>query len=183
MKKFLIVILAIFAIGITSCDSGIKPASKEELKGAISKLSAIYTVEAIAEVTIESTDDNSSFNFKSFFGNRTIIIPIRANLKAGFDLSKITDLKIEGNSVSVTLPEVLIEIESTKILHDKIISDVSGFRSDFSGQEEAEISQLGRKKIEDNLSKFGLKEPAQEQAKVILTGIIKKLGYTNVFFN
>jgi len=170
-------ILLLAALLVASC--GKSRVSESELKSEISRIPMIYTVEAVAQVNIEETDAETSL--LSFFGNRNIIVPIKANLKAGIDLSKLDDISIEGDKVYITLPDPVIEIESTKILHDQMITDVTGFRDDFKSSEEAKLAKVGREKIEANLSKFGLIEPAQDQAEQILTGIISKLGYTASF--
>lgn len=170
-------LLLLAALMTVGC--GKNRASENELRSEISRIPMIYTVEAVAQVNIEETDAETSL--LSFFGNRNIIVPVKANLKAGIDLSKLDDISIEGDKVYITLPDPVIEIESTKILHDQIIADVTGFRDEFKSGEEAKLAKIGREKIEANLSKYGLIEPAQEQAEQILTGIVGKLGYTACF--
>ena len=118
-------ILLLAALLVASC--GKSRVSESELKSEISRIPMIYTVEAVAQVNIEETDAETSL--LSFFGNRNIIVPIKANLKAGIDLSKLDDISIEGDKVYITLPDPVIEIESTKILHDQMITDVTGFRA------------------------------------------------------
>ena len=124
-------ILLLAALLVASC--GKSRVSESELKSEISRIPMIYTVEAVAQVNIEETDAETSL--LSFFGNRNIIVPIKANLKAGIDLSKLDDISIEGDKVYITLPDPVIEIESTKILHDQMITDVTGFRDDFKSSD------------------------------------------------
>ena len=178
MKRLKFMLWLMLPIMAASC--GKEQVSESELRSTICRLPMIYTVEAIAEVTVENSDDESSM--LTFFGNRNIVIPVKANVKAGINLPQLSDIRIEGDQVYITLPEPVIEIESSKIQHDQIISDVSGFRNTFKKGEEAKITKIGTDKIKANLNKLGLIEPAQEQAELILAEIVNKLGYT-VSFN
>ncbi|MCR4602238.1 MAG: DUF4230 domain-containing protein [Prevotella sp.] len=164
-------------VSVISC--GKKQGSESELRSKISRLPMIYTIEATAEVIVENTDDNASV--LSFLGNRNIIIPVRANIKAGINLPQVDDVTIEGDKVYFTLPDPIIEIGSTKILYDQIVDDVTGLRDKFTSREEAEISRVGRNKIKATLSKFDLIAPAQERAEIFLMGVANKLGYTACF--
>ncbi len=176
MKWIKIYICLLLLVSVVSC--GKRQGSESELRSEISRLPMIYTIEATAEVIVEDTDDASVL---SFLGNRNIIIPVRANIKVGINLPQVDDVTIEGDKVYFTLPDPIIEIESTKILYHQIINDVTGLRDKFTSGEEAEISRVGRNKIKANLSKFDLIAPAQERAELFLMGVANKLGYTACF--
>ena len=103
-------------------------------------------------------------------------------LKAGVDLSRIETVIIDrsDNSIHITLPPPVIEIESTAIDNSRIVTEVAPFRYDFSEDEIARIALKGRDRIKEALPQMDLVRPAQEEAARMLAGICEKLGYTNV---
>ena len=154
-----------------------KTVSKDELLQSINRTPMLYSIESVAQVSVVER----SSRLKEFFGQRTAIIPVEAKLKAGIELSKLTDIKVEGNKVFITLPDPVIEIESTKVLHDRIVTDVAPLRSSFSSDELTQIANKGRMEIEKNLYQYDLVEPAQEQAELIIAGIVREMGLIPVF--
>jgi len=163
---------------VSACSNSGKP-DKEQIRYAINQTPMIYTVEAVAQVYVESKDTKESV--KSYFGDRTVVVPVKANVKAGIDLSKIQDINVQGDVVHVTLPDPFIEIESTEIVYEDMAINVSGIRGGFKDEEITGIAALGKDKIVENLPYMDLIEPAQQQAEAILYGIGQKLGVKIVF--
>ena len=81
------------------CGCNSNRASEEQLRSEISRIPMLYTVEAEVEVLVEGHGENGTAEWKAMFGTRDIILPVRANVKAGIDLSKITQLEIDGDRV------------------------------------------------------------------------------------
>lgn len=158
-----------------------KKVSKDELLAQISRIPMLYTVEAEVEVLVEGHGSDGTAEWKSLFGKRDIIVPVRANLKAGIKLSDIRDVEVDGDRVYITLPDPVIEIESTEIPWEEVVSSVSGFRSEFSGEEKEFLTRKGRMKILEDLSQLDLVVPAQEHAEQILGNLIAGLGLQPVF--
>jgi hypothetical protein len=77
----------------------------------------------------------------------------------------------------------VIEIESTRILNEQIVTSVKGFRSDFSNDELAQIARKGTDAIRNDLGKYNLVVPAQEQAELVIAAIVSRMGYEAVFEN
>jgi len=167
-----IVIGIIFAIDFVVPKKEVNPI---EIIQNINKSPMLYTVEATAEILISKSGDEW---YK--LGNRHIIIPVTANLKAGIDLRAIKegDLQIDGNVVKLTLPDPIVEMESSKIIYDDIIEVKDGFfRDDFSPEEKSELAAQASDSIKRNLLRYDLIEPAQEQAKLFLRNMLNSLGY------
>lgn len=177
-KHIVILFAAIMlSFGITGCKKGASSQDRQtELVNEISTTPILYTVTASAQVIITETDDPNSW--KRIFGNRVILIPMQANIKAGVDISKITNIRFDGDIVHIVLPAPVIEIESTTILNESVASEVSPFRHNFSEQEKAILARQGRNKIIRALPNLDIVRPAQEHAKQVLTGMTKALGYT-----
>ena len=154
--------------------------NEEELLSEISRLPMLYTVEAEVEVLVEGHGKNGTAEWKTMFGSRDIIVPVRAYLKAGFDLSKMTDVEVKGDKVYVSLPDPVIEIESTEIPWEKVVTSVSGLRDKFSNREKEFLTRKGRVKILEDMGNLDLIQPAQEHAEQIVSNLIRGMGYKPV---
>lgn len=160
---------------LISCQSS--KVSEEELLQSINSTPMIYTVECVAQTSV--VERSSRFN--GLLGQRTAIIPVEANIKAGIDLSKLDNIRIADGKAYITLPQPTIEIESTKVLNDQVVTSVAPLRSNFTADELAELATKGRQAIESKLYEYDLINPAQEQAEAIVAGIVRKLGLEPVF--
>lgn len=174
MKKIALLVLACTLV--LSCGKG---KDEQAVREAIDATPMLYTAEATAKVFVESSDSPESI--RRYFGERVIIIPVEANVKAGINLHEIEDIKISGKTLYITLPEPIIEIESTRIDHSGITSSVTGIRDSFSEAEITSLSKAGREKIEEKLPELGLIEPAIIQAEQTIRGIASQLGLEVVF--
>lgn len=172
--------LIYLAICLLLLSCGNRPVSEEELLHSINTTPMLYTVQCVAQTTvIERTSQ-----VMSYFGQqRTAIIPVEANIKAGIDLSQLKNIRISGKTVYITLPDPVIEIESTRILNEQIVTSVKGFRSDFTNDELAQIARKGTDAIRNDLGKYNLVVPAQEQAELVIAAIVNRMGYEAVFEN
>ena len=172
--------LIYLAICLLLLSCGNRPISEEELLHSINTTPMLYTVQCVAQTTvIERTSQ-----VMSYFGQqRTAIIPVEANIKAGIDLSQLKNIRISGKTVYITLPDPVIEIESTRILNEQIVTSVKGFRSDFTNDELAQIARKGTDAIRNDLGKYNLVVPAQEQAELVIAAIVNRMGYEAVFEN
>ncbi len=170
----------IYLIGfllLLSCSS--RQVSEEELLHSINTTPMLYTVQCVAQTTVIER----SAPIKGLFGQRTAIIPVEANIKAGIDLSKLSKIRISGKKVYITLPDPVIEIESTRILNDEIVTSVAPLRFNFTHDELAQIARKGTDAIRSDLEKYNLVVPAQEQAEMVIASIVSRMGMEAVFEN
>ena len=155
--------------------------SEDELKNKINTIPMLYTVEAQVEVIVEGHGNDGSGEWKSLFGKRDIIVPVKANVKVGIDLSQLRDFEVSGSKVYITLPDPVIQLESSQIAWDDVIDHVSGLRDKFSNKEKEFLTQKGKMKIMGEIPQLDMIRPAQEHAEQILGNLISSLGYTPVF--
>ena len=167
----------VFCLLLMSC--GGRRLSEEELLHSINTTPMLYTVQCVAQTTVIERTSQAM----GVFGQRTAIIPVEANIKAGIDLSQLKNIRISDKKVYITLPDPVIEIESTRILNEQIVTSVKGFRSDFSNDELAQIARKGTDAIRNDLGKYNLVVPAQEQAELVIAAIVSRMGYEAVFEN
>ncbi len=183
-NKGTLIFLSLLIMLLSGCgSSGQEKAglpNEEELLSEISRLPMLYTVEAEVEVLVEGHGKNGTAEWKTMFGSRDIIVPVRAYLKAGIDLSKMTDVEVKGDKVYVSLPDPVIEIESTEIPWEKVVTSVSGLRDKFSNREKEFLTRKGRIKILEDMGNLDLIQPAQEHAEQIVSNLIRGMGYKPV---
>lgn len=176
MIKRLILIYIIVCLLPVSCSRQI---SEEELLRSINTTPMLYTVQCVAQTTVIERSSPAM----DLFGQRTAIIPVEATIKAGIDLSQLKNIRISGKKVYITLPDPVIEIESTRILNDEIVTSVAPLRFDFTNDELAQIARKGTDAIRNDLGKYNLVEPAQQQAELIIANIVSRMGLEVVFEN
>lgn len=173
-----IILLIFLTSAILSCG---KRFNEDQLRSEVTAIPMLYTVEAEVQVMVEGHGSNGASEWKALFGKRDIIIPVKANVKVGIDLSKLTDIDIQGDKVYITLPDPVIQLESTQVLWDEVVSDVSGMRDRFSGNEKEFLTKKGKEKIMAQLPDMDLVQPAQEHAEQVIGNLVAALGYKAVF--
>lgn len=158
-----------------SCSSGSRQEEAAEpvqdIIPALNDIPKLYLVEAKVDKVLLMNDQEWYT-----IGNRKCMIPVTAQIKAGIDLSKLRDVRVEGEDVYLTLPAPFIEIESSEIRHDEVQTSVGLLRSNFTQDEFSQFANRGRRSIEQALPGMGLVEQCQEQARTMLSLMIRKLG-------
>jgi len=135
------------------------------------------------EYTVRQIIRNSDESWK-FFGDRKVLFSVKATMKAGIDLDKMTDedIVIKGDRIKVTLPKP--EIVALNIKPDDIkleYSKVSSLRSDYTQKEYDEILTAGEKEIRsDEGLKNSIIADAETNAKEFFEVLLRGSGYTDV---
>lgn len=143
----------------------------QDIISALNDIPKLYLVEAKVDKVLLMNDQEWYT-----IGNRKCMIPVTAQVKAGIDLSNLKDVRMEGEDIYMTLPAPFIEIESSEIRHDEVQTSVGLLRSNFTQDEFSQFANRGRRSIEQALPGMGLVEQCQEQARTMLSLMIRKLG-------
>lgn len=143
----------------------------QDIISALNDIPKLYLVEAKVDKVLLMNDQEWYT-----IGNRKCMIPVTAQVKAGIDLSNLKDVRMEGKDIYLTLPAPFIEIESSEIRHDEVQTSVGLLRSNFTQDEFSQFANRGRRSIEQALPGMGLVEQCQEQARTMLSLMIRKLG-------
>ncbi|MCD7815432.1 MAG: DUF4230 domain-containing protein [Bacteroides sp.] len=143
----------------------------QDIISALNDIPKLYLVEAKVDKVLLMNDQEWYT-----IGNRKCMIPVTAQVKAGIDLSNLKDVRMEGEDIYLTLPAPFIEIESSEIRHDEVQTSVGLLRSNFTQDEFSQFANRGRRSIEQALPGMGLVERCQEQARTMLSLMIRKLG-------
>ena len=155
--------------------------SEDQLRNEISTVPMLYTVEATVDVLVEGHGRDGTGEWKAVFGKRDIILPIKANVKVGIDLSQITAIEIKGDKVYLQLPDPVVQIESTEIPWTEVVANVTGMSQEFTAREKEFLTRKGKEKIMEQIPDMDLIAPAQQHAELVLSNLISSMGYTPVF--
>ncbi|MBQ3631366.1 MAG: DUF4230 domain-containing protein [Prevotella sp.] len=137
----------------------------------------LYTMECVAQTIVA----HKGAEALKWVGDRDLIVPVKASIKVGYRLSDISDVNIEGQRVTLTLPAPVVEIQNPEVVYDEAITKVGFFRRKFSQEELSAITAEGVQQLEERLDSYQLIEPAQQQAQLIIAGMLRAKGYEVVF--
>lgn len=153
----------------------------------IQQASRLYTAEYRIHKIVTHTDKVSikaAFMKKDFSINlpatdRRVAIPMDATVKAYVDFTHFTahNVHIDGERITITLPNPRIVLTQTKINHKEVKQFVDLTRSRFTDEELTSYERQGRKQIIASLSQMPIIEDAQRSAARQLVPMLQSLGY------
>lgn len=187
MKKysFLAILLALL---VSAC---VKPKTPEE-KGAdvvlsVSKCSRLYTVQYNVHKVL-THQDFSSIEGNIFFekisipipGERKIAMPMDATVKAYVDFADFTadNVLIEGDKITITLPDPKIEMTSSKVDYANEKQFLSWNRSKFSEEEKEALLKIGRAKVLSGMKNTDVIERSRLGAYNALLPLVVAAGFS-----
>lgn len=169
---FLILALLFTTIG---CRNRSLP-SDNEIAESIVQLPKMYTVECVVDKLI-LIDENRSWTI----GDRKMLIPVEAVLKAGIDFGKIPKEQVivnkKNRSIKIYLPDADIHIESTSINYKEIKTYSGIFRSQFTRKEQEQYFKQGRDSIVLAIPNLGIISTARENALQLLYNLLEEIGF------
>lgn len=168
-------ICAIFLILAYMLQEDILPNRKTEteIRTTFDNTPMLYTLECEAQTIVTQKGAESW----SWLGDRDFIIPVKGYIKAGYDLRKIKKLKIEGDQLSLTMPDPEIELQNAEPLYNQAVSNVGFFRSEFTQKEESEIIKEGVELLKKRIEQLDLVPQAEEQCRAIMESLVRQMGY------
>jgi hypothetical protein len=175
-----ILCLCIFCTLTCGCNSKKIKQQKEQIL-QLREMSDLTTIEYIVTKVIRASD-NAWFKI----GSRKILMSCQASLRAGIDLSKITekDVSIHGKTIERELPHATllslnIKPEDLKTEYES----VAPLRSSFSSSERDALAAQGEKSIRNSVDSLGILQTAEVNANFILTGLLQKFGYEKIIIH
>ncbi len=117
------------------------------------------------------------------FGDRKILLSCKATVKAGVNLSTIkeSDIEVKGRKIIIQLPPPeIVSFEMDPDLVRTEMTDVNGFRSDFSQVDKSKVLQKGEESIRKDLKKLNILDEAEQNAKIFIIDFYKNLGFEQV---
>lgn len=175
MHKFLIIFTC---LSLLSCKED-KQLPEKELH-QIQELGTLSTTEYTFGKIVQLNDDKDWYRL----GDRKILISVKAKVKAGIDLTKMDEqdiVEVDEKTVKLILPAP--EIVSFDMNPNDIkteMTDINGFRFEFSQDEKVKILQLGEESIREEMMESNILSDAKKNARVFLSDFYKDLGYEKV---
>lgn len=173
--KFLPILLSIFLF--FSCNNKETAIKKRVLQ--IKDLSELGTVEYNISKVIRVSDDQTWYKF----GNRKILFSCEAILKAGVDLSKLTedDILIDNNEITINLPKaklIYLNMAPDKIKEE--YNEVAFTRFSFTNEEKDGFLVQGEKGILEALPSIGILEAAEANAIKLFESWLNQSNFKSV---
>ncbi len=180
MNKFLILLSCVV---LFSCKEKEEKLPEVEIHH-IQELGTLATTEYTFGKIVQLNDDKDWYRW----GDRKILISVKAKAKAGVDLTKMNDKDVEVSedkkTIKLTLPAA--EIVSFEMNPNEIkteMTDVNGLRFDFSQEEKMKVLQLGEKSIRTEMMESNILSEARKNARVFLKDFYHDMGYETVIID
>jgi Protein of unknown function (DUF4230) len=170
-------VILFFALLFCSCGKGDR-LRKQEILG-LREMNELATVEYTVTRIIKATDDQTWWKF----GDRKILMNCKATLKAGIDLSQLTeaDITIEGKRVEVRLPPA--KLQTINILPQDLqvaYEEVGVFRSSFTEREREILAARAQQQMEASAEEIGILTEAEKNAALTMRKILQGMGYEDI---
>lgn len=112
----------------------------------------------------------------------------QVKIKAGIDLTKLKpdDIKISEQSIEIELPPIEIinfSYPPDKFRIDEEVSDTKKFLNTISIEDQEKFFQDAETDIRNNLEYMGIVQTTQQHTKTMLTGLLKTLGYQEIYIS
>lgn len=181
-KSYLLVL--IFMLGMSSCN---KKSDRPLVISKIRKVSELATVEVILTKVIMAEKKSNSFLLKFFTKDAVFLANTEARIKAGIDFRKMRGdaVSIENDDTKITIKLPPVEIlnfsypaESFQV--DEVISDIKPVFNRLKIDELDDLYRQGELDIRRNFKYFGVRKTVEEKTRLLLTKLLKQLGFTEV---
>ncbi|AEA42821.1 DUF4230 domain-containing protein [Fluviicola taffensis] len=170
-------VLSLVFLLLTSCGDENEVQQTEVYQ--IRSIGTLSTTEYTLGKIIKWNDEGEWYKF----GDRKILLSCKATVKAGVNLNSIkdSDIQIEGKKITIQLPppEIVSFVMNPDLIRTEM-TDVSGFRSDFSQVDKSKVLQKGEESIRKDLRKLNILNEAERNAKTFITDFYKNLGFEQV---
>lgn len=176
MMKFFYSAIAFPILAVISCH---KPPDQRQEVLALRQMGNLATTEYGVTKIVKASDNQTWYKL----GDRKILISCQANIKAGIDLTKLTenDVVIEGKNITVYLPPP--QMLSLSIPPEKIkveYKEVSILRDDFDNTERDALLTQAENQIRNSVKELGVMETTEKNTTLFVTNFLKKLGFESV---
>ena len=150
----------------------------------IQSASKLATTETTLDKIVFGTQEKKLFWFIRLNEARFVAYT-KATVWSGIDLSELNpdDVKIEDQRIEVLLPYVKVLDFQYPFSTYRIDSSVTenAFLNKMDIKDHEYFYQLAELDIRNNLSRMGIREATEEKTRNLLTGLLKNLGYEEIY--
>jgi hypothetical protein len=155
------------------------PDVKEHEVYEIRNVGTLSTTEYTLGKVVKTSDEAEWYKY----GDRKILMSCKARVKAGIDLAELRDedIKTSGSRIEITLPPAKIvsfEMDPNEVRTE--MTEITGFRWNFSQTDKQKIMQLGEKAIRKDLDQLNILRDAENNAKTFVRDFYRQLGFEEV---
>lgn len=174
------ILVLLIALTFFSC----KKDNRALVISKIQSVSKLATTETVIDKTVIGTKTKSVLGLIRL-NQANFVAYTEATVKTGIDLQKLDeyDIRINGNEISLNLPPVEVldfQYPFQKFVVDTVLLDDSWInRFDIIDYEE--FYRRAELDIRENLQYTGIVETTQNKTRLLLTGLLKNLGYDAIF--
>ncbi len=183
MKQIVkISLLLLLILSFTSC----KKDRRALVVGKIHAASKLATTEFTIDKIVHGTKSKKLFWLVKLNEARFLAYS-QAIIKAGIDLNKLQpdDIKIDKKKIELKLPQVEIinfSYPPNKFRLDDEITE-NKFLNSISLEDQEEYFRQAELDIRNNLEYMGIVETTQQHTRSMLTGLLKSLGYSEIYIS
>lgn len=173
---FRMLIILLLVLSVSSCQ---QKARKMQEVFALKDMSELATVEYTVTKIIKASDDQTWYKM----GDRKILMSCKASIKAGIDLSQITEanVKIDGKDIEVILPRAHVISLNMKPEDIRVEYQETGvFRDKFNTEERDLLLKQGEEQIRTATASMGVLQTAETNATLVISNYLKSLGYKKI---
>lgn len=142
--------------------------------------------------TTETTIDKVIVGFKERrwaglvkVGTAEFVAYSKATIKSGIDLTELTaeDIEIDDNAITVRLPHVKVLDFNYPFEEFKVDEDISDddFLNRITIYDQEEFYREAELDIRQNLEYTGIVEATEQKTRLMMTGLLKNMGYDAIF--
>lgn len=145
----------------------------------IRSIGTLSTTEYTLGKIIQWNDEGEWYKY----GDRKILLSCKATVKAGVNLNTIkeSDIQVDGKKITIQLPPPeIVSFEMDPDLIRTEMTDVNGFRSEFTQVDKSKVLQKGEESIRKDLQKLNILDEAEQNAKIFIVDFYKNLGFEQV---
>lgn len=145
----------------------------------IRSIGTLSTTEYTLGKIIQWNDEGEWYKY----GDRKILLSCKATVKAGVNLNTIkeSDIQVDGKKITIQLPPPeIVSFEMDPDLVRTEMTDVNGFRSEFTQVDKSKVLQKGEESIRKDLQKLNILDEAEQNAKIFIVDFYKNLGFEQV---
>jgi len=175
MKKiYRIIVLALIAVIVVSGFTS---------QGVIDQVKAISELNTVEMYFSEIIDFKDALTIREItipFTEKSFIFTVKARVKAGTDLSGLTDedVVLEENKLTLRLPEPVIT--SKEILSYQAYSEKDGLFNEVTNEDTLKALELFTEDLEKQALENGILDKARENAEKAIVDLFTALGFETV---
>jgi hypothetical protein len=150
----------------------------------VQTLSELVTVKYVVE-KIEIWDDPPSGWRQFVAGDNRILLLARGVVKAGVDFRQLKpeDLKVQGKTLWINLPQARITDAYLDDKETKVIERSTGFLRSFDKDLEQNVRRTAVDDMRQSASRGGILKDANDRARTQLASFFHQMGFERVEFN